>query len=290
MFSLKLKRTTPHAAVSINAETPTPRASANSPSTSATPEEQRLSSSRRPRRSRRHSANGGSSSHDIVNRRQRSSGSVIKKDIPPASNVAIEGLLHLRLRAEDSKSLSEACPNEECVICAERFANKDVVTTLPCGHMHHSDCIVNWLSRKCTCPTCRYEMPTDDKSFEHRRVRREAEKADHNQNGDGPSSEDDSENIYCTPGLLLFQGMEDVIAMKRHDYFFCQNQENFDLIVRRTLRMKEDAERDRALEARRKALEKQSRSLDDHVTNIATEPEIRSDTPLDHAHFLELYA
>ncbi|KAG7342593.1 ring finger domain containing protein [Nitzschia inconspicua] len=72
---------------------------------------------------------------------------------PPASLAARQGLIHLRMRGPSK---------EECVICAQCFGVNDVVTVLPCGHMHHSVCVLEWLQRKCTCPTCRNELPSEE--------------------------------------------------------------------------------------------------------------------------------
>ena len=84
---------------------------------------------------------------------------------PPASMDAINDLVPLRLCALHKY-------HDECLICSETYEIGSVVTRLPCGHMYHSDCIVGWLHRNCTCPICRYELPADDPNFEEGRTER----------------------------------------------------------------------------------------------------------------------
>lgn len=42
-----------------------------------------------------------------------------------------------------------------CSLCLEEYGVNERVTTLPCEHMFHGDCIVKWLLRTDTCPLCR---------------------------------------------------------------------------------------------------------------------------------------
>uniref|UniRef100_A0A2H1VLB0 SFRICE_032992 n=1 Tax=Spodoptera frugiperda TaxID=7108 RepID=A0A2H1VLB0_SPOFR len=44
---------------------------------------------------------------------------------------------------------------EECSICFDVMLRNQDLTSLPCTHNFHTDCIMPWLQEKQTCPNCR---------------------------------------------------------------------------------------------------------------------------------------
>mmetsp|Transcript_100 Transcript_100/g.258 ORF Transcript_100/g.258 Transcript_100/m.258 type:complete len:599 (+) Transcript_100:96-1892(+) len=88
---------------------------------------------------------------------------------PPASIKAIKQLPTIRVEPEDLVDPN----NRVCCICLDDNNLDDRVTRLPCAHIFHTRCIVDWLANhSCTCPVCRYELPTDDPQFEAGRIKR----------------------------------------------------------------------------------------------------------------------
>lgn len=68
------------------------------------------------------------------------------------SEETIRGLEEVRV---EGLYLKEACP-----VCLEGLSMGLEAMRMPCLHVYHESCIVEWL-RKCNlCPLCRYEMPT----------------------------------------------------------------------------------------------------------------------------------
>jgi hypothetical protein len=68
---------------------------------------------------------------------------------PPASQKAIRKLPTIAVAPEDLVDEN----NRECCICFEENKLDDKVTRLPCAHIFHSCCIIDWLSNhSCTCP------------------------------------------------------------------------------------------------------------------------------------------
>ena len=46
----------------------------------------------------------------------------------------------------------------ECAICTEKFKEDDMVKTLDCKHVFHTNCIDIWLGQKQSCPTCQIKI------------------------------------------------------------------------------------------------------------------------------------
>eukprot|EP01059_Diplonema_ambulator_P037553 TRINITY_DN9992_c0_g1_i1.p1 TRINITY_DN9992_c0_g1~~TRINITY_DN9992_c0_g1_i1.p1 ORF type:complete len:199 (+),score=69.16 TRINITY_DN9992_c0_g1_i1:296-892(+) len=89
---------------------------------------------------------------------------------PPASAAAIDSLF------QDIADL-DFCDNmnkkaEHCTVCMDGWKADERYMKMPCGHHFHTDCITPWLERHNSCPTCRFELPTDDPDYEDRRMQR----------------------------------------------------------------------------------------------------------------------
>lgn len=87
---------------------------------------------------------------------------------PPASSSVLERLPIMKIIAQDF----EDEPIKECSICFSEFQVGDEVCRLPCRHIFHKECVSEWLKKKCTCPQCRWELETEDETFERERLNR----------------------------------------------------------------------------------------------------------------------
>ncbi|KAK8521182.1 hypothetical protein V6N13_077299 [Hibiscus sabdariffa] len=84
----------------------------------------------------------------------------------PASKSSIESLkrakywdddhcLPLKKRRNLGKDFSS---RKGCAVCLDEFFNGNEITSMPCGHVYHYGCIVEWLETSHMCPLCRYQM------------------------------------------------------------------------------------------------------------------------------------
>lgn len=69
---------------------------------------------------------------------------------------AIQGLEKVKINDDDDDDHVVTCS-----VCLEDVLIGLEATTLPCSHLYHGDCIVEWLQSSKFCPLCRFEMPRD---------------------------------------------------------------------------------------------------------------------------------
>ena len=83
---------------------------------------------------------------------------------PPAAKSAVSALR--RFTVEEADVQQRANEDFGCTVCQEQFAAGDSAIEMPCHHVFHVDCLMPWLERHNSCPTCRLELPTDDPDYE----------------------------------------------------------------------------------------------------------------------------
>ncbi|KAL9686021.1 hypothetical protein QQ045_023476 [Rhodiola kirilowii] len=86
---------------------------------------------------------------------------------PPAAKSVVENLAVVVVTQVDVDN-----NNSLCAVCKDEMCVGEKAKTLPCSHKYHGDCIIPWLGIRNTCPVCRFELPTDDPSYESRRAQR----------------------------------------------------------------------------------------------------------------------
>ncbi|KAL8460090.1 hypothetical protein ACS0TY_031852 [Phlomoides rotata] len=81
---------------------------------------------------------------------------------PPVSRSSINALPSIKISKKHIRA------DSTCAVCKERFELGSQVMKLPCKHLYHSDCIVPWLEQRNSCPVCRQQLTsqqrTDDSS------------------------------------------------------------------------------------------------------------------------------
>ena len=59
---------------------------------------------------------------------------------------------------DDVYNKNEINKKVNCCICLNDIKKNEEVVKLPCNHIHHWNCCVNWLRTKNVCPLCRLEI------------------------------------------------------------------------------------------------------------------------------------
>ena len=102
-----------------------------------------------------YSSNFGRQLAELIALAQRGRG---KNAHPPASIEALKKLKRFPLaeRFCQKKDGRRELPN--CCICQCEIELGKETVLLPCGHMYHWDCCLEWLKTNNTCPICRFEI------------------------------------------------------------------------------------------------------------------------------------
>ncbi|CAK9018024.1 E3 ubiquitin-protein ligase RDUF2 (RING and DUF1117 domain-containing protein 2) (AtRDUF2) (RING-type E3 ubiquitin transferase RDUF2) [Durusdinium trenchii] len=54
-----------------------------------------------------------------------------------------------------------------CVVCQEAMPAGSKAKAMPCGHLFHDDCLITWVEKSNSCPTCRFDdLPSERKHLE----------------------------------------------------------------------------------------------------------------------------
>jgi len=86
---------------------------------------------------------------------------------PPASKSVVTALPDIDIGA------AEVSVQAHCGVCLVDWELGERATSLPCAHCFHRECLRPWLAQRNSCPLCRYELPTDNASYERYRKRRD---------------------------------------------------------------------------------------------------------------------
>ena len=61
-------------------------------------------------------------------------------------------------------------PSQFCVICTDNFGDAQL-EQLPCGHIYHGKCLIQWLNTNRTCPICRHALTKEQQDTYKQRNR-----------------------------------------------------------------------------------------------------------------------
>lgn len=66
------------------------------------------------------------------------------------------------LSSENPEAEEKTFTKEICCICYDEINQGEYVTILKCKHIHHCECIKDWLVKQKNCPICKKEVLVDD--------------------------------------------------------------------------------------------------------------------------------
>ncbi len=109
----------------------------------------------------RNENNNESNNHNIEESDESEIDNIIQRNPElKEKNKDMETIIKL-LPISELKKKFENKDNEsqyKCIICLEDFEIGENISTLPCTHIFHSNCITNWFKKSCECPLCKFEV------------------------------------------------------------------------------------------------------------------------------------
>jgi E3 ubiquitin-protein ligase RNF115/126 len=89
---------------------------------------------------------------------------------PPASKFAIDSLERVICDINCLNSLKKETNSENsCAVCKDEFELNQGLIYLPCKHIFHDGCILPWLKERNSCPTCRFELASEEPEMDSRK-------------------------------------------------------------------------------------------------------------------------
>ena len=94
---------------------------------------------------------------EIIRILERNQEEAARKAHPPTSESALKKLKRFFLNEKYcKKNKNGKLELPSCCICLDDIQLKEETVLLPCGHMFHWNCCLNWLKQNNTCPMCRF--------------------------------------------------------------------------------------------------------------------------------------
>lgn len=91
---------------------------------------------------------------------------------PPVSKVSLDKLKKFKMTQDHCKKDGDKLEYPTCSICLMDVAQDQDGILVPCGHIFHESCIMQWFNLHNSCPVCRFELPTDNEQYERERNQR----------------------------------------------------------------------------------------------------------------------
>jgi ribosomal protein S27E len=97
--------------------------------------------------------------NEILRILQRNQDEAARRAHPPTSESALKKLKRFPLSDKYcKKDKNGKIELPSCCICLNDIQKDEETVLLPCGHMFHWNCCLNWLKNNNTCPMCRFEL------------------------------------------------------------------------------------------------------------------------------------